>query len=219
MRILQSWDDGLVSDIRLTEILRRHGAKAAFCLSPGLHQETRTFGWLHENREVWRLSRHELTGVYRGFEIWSHAMTHPYLTDLSPDRLDWELWESRSMLEEQFQQPIRGFCYPFNAYNDLVKNAVHRAGYRWARGTTQAGGGFPPLDPLAFSPCCHFLDRDFWDNYNRCRKTCGVFFFWGHSYELINEGMWVECEAMITRISTDPEAQWVTGADLFEPLA
>ena len=48
MKVIQSWDDGLVSDIRLIELLRRYQAKATFCLNPGLYQENRSFGWMHE---------------------------------------------------------------------------------------------------------------------------------------------------------------------------
>lgn len=119
MKIIQSWDDGIVSDIRLSEILHRRQAKATFGLTPGLYQKNRSFGWVHENMEVWRLGLHELADVYDGFEICSHSMTHPYLTDLPADRLDWELQTSRHILEEIFQKPVNGLCYPFNTYNDL----------------------------------------------------------------------------------------------------
>ena len=35
MRIMQCWDDGDVDDIRLVEILKKHGAKATFNICPG----------------------------------------------------------------------------------------------------------------------------------------------------------------------------------------
>jgi len=215
MKIIQSWDDGIVSDIRLTEILRRYQAKASFCLTPGLYQENRSCGWVHENQEVWRLAIHELTGVYHGFEICSHSMTHPYLTDLPSEQLDWELQASKHLLEEIFQQPVRGFCYPFNVYNDFVKEAVRRAGYQWSRGSQEWNVVFPPADPLEFHPCCHFLDGDFWRKYELQQNTGSPFFFWGHSYELKVEAMWADFEAMIKRISSDPDAEWVFAGDLF----
>lgn len=215
MKIIQSWDDGIVSDIRLSEILRRHQAKATFCLTPGLYQENRSLGWVHENMEVWRLGLHELTDVYHGFEICSHSMTHPYLTDLPADRLDWELQTSRHILEEIFQKPVHGFCYPFNTYNDIVKDAVHRAGYQWARGNQEKACVYPPVDPLAYHPCCHFLDRDFWGKYEQQKTRSGVFFFWGHSYELKDDAMWTNFEGMVERIASDPETEWIFAGDLF----
>ena len=38
MRVVQSWDDGMVDDVRLTGLLRRYRAKAAFNLNPGLQK-------------------------------------------------------------------------------------------------------------------------------------------------------------------------------------
>lgn len=215
MKILQTWDDGVVSDIRLIEILRRYQAKAAFCLTPGLYQGNRSFGWVHENTEVWRLGLHELADVYHGFEICSHSMSHPFLPDLPVETLDWELNTSRHILEEIFHQPVTGLCYPFNTYNDFVKEAVSRAGYKWARGNQEEACVYPPMDPLAFHPCCHFLDPDFWGKYDRQKTESNVFFFWGHSYELINDAMWTNFEGIIKGISLDPEAEWTLAVDLF----
>jgi peptidoglycan-N-acetylglucosamine deacetylase len=215
MKVLQIWDDGLVSDIRLVELLRRYRAKATFCLSPGLYQESRSFGWMHENNEVWRLGIHELADVYRGFEICSHSMTHPYLTDLPGDQLHWELQTSRHVLEHIFQKPVTGFCYPFNAYNDFVKDGLRAAGYKWARGNRHVENAFPPIDPLEFHPCCHFLDRNFRDKYDRQKQSGNVFFFWGHSCELMDEAMWENLERMINGISSAPDAEWGCVGDLF----
>ena len=161
MKVIQCWDDGVVSDIRLIEILRRYQAKATFCLNPGLYQENRSFGWIYETREVMRLSIHELVDVYNGFEICSHSMTHPYLTSLPADQLSWELQTSKHVLEDIFQKPVMGFCYPFNAYNDFVKDAVRSADDRWARGNYHKEYISPPVDPLVLQPCSHFLDQDF----------------------------------------------------------
>jgi len=41
MKIVQCWDDGVNDDIRLTELLRRHCAKATFNLNPGTHKAER----------------------------------------------------------------------------------------------------------------------------------------------------------------------------------
>jgi peptidoglycan/xylan/chitin deacetylase (PgdA/CDA1 family) len=215
MKVIQCWDDGLVSDIRLADILRRHQAKAAFCLNPGLYQKERSFGWVHENTEVWRLSINELHDVYDGFEICSHSMTHPYLTDLSPDKLNWEIMSSRDRLEDIFQKPVLGFCYPFNTYNESIIRAVRSAGYFWARGNQHQDHVYPPSDPLEFHPSCHIFNCDFWTKYDGVKKNNGVFFFWGHSYELINQSAWDYYEGTIDRISSDPEAEWSFVHDLF----
>ena len=209
MKILQSWDDGVVDDVRLTGLLRRYQATATFNLNPGLHPPGRSFSWRYGDKEVWRLGREELAEVYAGFEIANHSMTHPNLSDLSPEALDWEIRASRRLLQDWFQQPVLGFCYPFGGFNAAVKNAIRAAGHRYARTVTEVEPLFPPADPLELGVSCRFNEPAFWTRYERARAADSVFLFWGHSYELINEAMWADLEEKIARISADPAAAWV----------
>jgi len=215
MLIVQCWDDGVVDDIRLTEILRRYGARAAFSLNPGAYGPGRSYGWRHEDKDVWRLGRDELASVYDDFEIASHSLTHPNLADISCDLMEQEIRQSRMILEDIFQKSVYGFCYPFDVYNDAVKNAVRAAGYRWARGNQTRMSCFPPDDPMEFHPSCHFLSDRFRICYESAKKDKGVFFFWGHSYELMNEVMWTEFERTIESMASDSDAEWCDLSALF----
>jgi peptidoglycan/xylan/chitin deacetylase (PgdA/CDA1 family) len=215
MKVLQSWDDGVVDDVRLAELLRRHGARATFNLNPGLHQPGRSFGWRYGDKDVWRLGRDELVDVYAGFEIANHSLTHPNLPELSPEALDWEIRESRRRLQDWFRQPVRGFCYPFGGFNPAVKAAIRAAGHVYARTVAYAEPLFPPADPLELGVSCHFTDPDFWIRYEHAKAAGGVFLFWGHSYELINEAMWADLEHKIAGIGADPAAEWVNSESLF----
>lgn len=219
MRIVQSWDDGVVDDVRLTELLRRYQATATFNLNPGLHQAQRSFSWRYGDKDIWRLGRDELTDVYAGFEIANHSLTHPYLPDLAPMDLTREVRDSRLILQDWFQQPVRGFCYPFGGFNAAVKEVIHNAGHSYARTVAEIDPVFPPADPLEFGANCRFADPEFWIRYERAKAINGVFFFWGHSYELISEAMWVDLEDKISRISTDPVAEWANLEALFSQCA
>ena len=210
MKVAQSWDDGVVDDVRLTGLLRRYRARATFNLNPGLHPPGRSFSWRYGDKEVWRLGRDELAEVYAGFEIANHAMTHPNLPDLSPEALDWEIRESRRVLQDWFQQPVLGFCYPFGGFNPAVKDVIRAAGHVYARTVTEVEPLFPPADPLELGVSCRFNDPAFWSRYERVRAVDGVFLFWGHSYELVNEAMWADLEDKIARISADPAAEWAS---------
>jgi peptidoglycan/xylan/chitin deacetylase (PgdA/CDA1 family) len=215
MKVAQSWDDGIVDDVRLTELLRRYCAKAAFNLNPGLHENQRSFSWRYGDKDVWRLGRDELVEVYAGFEIANHSLTHPYLPDLSPTELEREIRDSRHLLQDWFQQPIQGFCYPFGGFNGLVKDMIRAAGHRYARTVVEVEPVFPPADALEFGANCRFADPAFWTRYERAKAANGVFFFWGHSYELVNEAMWADLENKIAGISADPAAEWVNLDALF----
>ena len=72
MVVVQCWDDGVTTDVRLVDILRRHGAKATFNLNAGLHDRHRQFGWIHQGTEVSRLGCDEMKEVYQGFMIANH---------------------------------------------------------------------------------------------------------------------------------------------------
>lgn len=119
------------------------------------------------------------------------------------------------MARGSFRRPVGGFCYPFDAWNDAVRHAVRAAGYRFARGNALGRADFPPADPFTFHPQCHFLSNHFWTLYEEARRDDAVFFFWGHSYELVDEMMWLTLEGMYERISSDLDATWVSIPSLF----
>lgn len=210
LKVVQSWDDGVVEDAQLTELLRRYRACATFNLNPGLHRRQRAFGWRYGDQEVWRLGWDELREVYAGFEIANHSLNHPNLTDLAPLDLEREVRDSRRLLQDWFQQPIRGFCYPFGGFNPAVKAAVRAAGHSYARTVTEVEAVFPPADALELGVSCRFGDPAFWNRYQCARDRGGVFLFWGHSYELRSAALWADLEAKIAHITADPAAEWAS---------
>jgi peptidoglycan/xylan/chitin deacetylase (PgdA/CDA1 family) len=82
-----------------------------------------------------------------GQDIGSHTMWHPHLTALAPERARAEIFDSRKALEDQFQTPIRHFCYPYGDCNERVRDWVGEAGYEAACTTVEAVNG-PGVDPL-----------------------------------------------------------------------
>lgn len=85
MKLVQCWDDGVTTDVRLVSLLRRHSARATFNLNADLHKQKRQLGWHHGDTEVWRLARGELREVYDDFSIATHTLTHPHLDQLPID--------------------------------------------------------------------------------------------------------------------------------------
>lgn len=214
MKVVQCWDDGVTADVRVVEILRKHKAKGTFNLNAGLHEAKRKQRWIYRETEVWSLGWDEMRGVYSGFTIANHTLTHPWLQQIPLEDARRNIVEGRERLQQFFGQPVLGFAYPYGTYNDAVMEAVREAGHVYARTVGNVECPFPPENPMAFHPCCHFLAPDFWERYEAARKG-GVFYFWGHSYEMITEEMWAAFDAKIGRISADPAARWADVADLF----
>jgi peptidoglycan-N-acetylglucosamine deacetylase len=214
MKLVQCWDDGVTTDVRLVSLLRRHGARATFNLNAGLHAQERRFGWRHGGTEVWRLGIGELRSVYDGFKIANHTLTHPHLESLPIDAARREIVEGRERLQALFDQPVRGFVYPFGSFNAEVAQAVRDAGHVYARTTGSAALGVDTTDAMAAAPSCHFLAPNFWQRLERARPS-GVFWFWGHSYELVDEALWSAFEAKLARLCAEPGARWCDPCDLF----
>ncbi len=214
MTVVQCWDDGVSTDVRLAEILRRHKAKATFNLNAGLHERQRKPGWLYKETQVTRLGWDEMQEVYAGFTIANHGLMHPHLEQLPIEAARQDIVEGRARLQQFFGQPVLGFAYPFGSYNEAVMGLLQEAGQVYARTVHNVERPFPPEHAMAFHPCCHFLAPDFWERYEKARAG-GVFYFWGHSYEIISEPMWQAVDAQMSRISADPNARWADVVDLF----
>ena len=78
VKVAQCWDDGVLNDIKLTDLLRKYGAKATFNLNPALHYAKERFhsGWKYKDYSPGRLAWNEVTSVYEGFDVASHTMCH-----------------------------------------------------------------------------------------------------------------------------------------------
>jgi len=108
----------------------------------------------------------------KGWEIGSHTLTHPNLTQISPSHLITELKDSKKCLEEIISAKVVSFAYPFGAYDNMVKAAVAR-NYKYARSVSS----YPPLrvnrassDPLELSAmstyeCAFTLPLHLFDNH------------------------------------------------------
>jgi peptidoglycan/xylan/chitin deacetylase (PgdA/CDA1 family) len=72
----------------------------------------------------------------------SHTVTHADLTTLAGTRLDYELIESKRVLEQGLQQPVTSIAYPSGAYNDVVVERTKAAGY--LAGWKKGGGPVQP---------------------------------------------------------------------------
>ncbi len=214
LKIVQCWDDGITADIRLTEILRKHNASATFNLNAGLHTANRQFGWMHKGTTVDHLGLHELRDVYEGFVIANHGLMHPYLDKLPFEEAAQDVSIGRKRLQDIFDQTILGFAYPFGTYNSSAMKAVEQAGHSYARTIGTTNTVFPPKNPFELHPSCHFQDVNFWKFFEEAKIT-GVFYFWGHSYEMISEPMWVDFESTIQKFSSDASVRWCNVEDLF----
>ena len=218
MKIMQCWDDSVSTDEPLIGLLKKYQAKATFNITPGsLDPHERLSGWKFKDEfQVYKLALDEIKELYQGFKVAGHSMTHPHLPLLSPAELKAELCDCKAFIKDFIGQEQCGFAYPFGDYNDAVKQAVRDAGYLYARSCKNVDGELPLNDPMALPSHCHFMSPDFWTRYEAVRAIDGVFYFWGHSYEMMDDrALWDEFESKLARIAADSKARWIDIVDLF----
>jgi peptidoglycan/xylan/chitin deacetylase (PgdA/CDA1 family) len=68
----------------------------------------------------------------RGWEIGSHSLTHPRLTELDANGLSHEVFASRAALSDAIGVEPRCFCYPYGFVDAETVEAVRNAGYSYA---------------------------------------------------------------------------------------
>lgn len=215
IKLVQCWDDGVLDDIRLIDIFRKHRAAASFNLNLGNHRHERYCSpkKFKGTKEVFKLALPELKEVYAGFTVANHTLRHPHLTQIPIDEARREIEEGRDALEQHFGYRIEGFAYPYGDHNPEVRDLVRSAGHLYARPVTSTRSVFPPEDAMDFRPSCHFLAENFWQEFDSARLTQNVFYFWGHSYELVTEEDWRAFDEKIERLSENGE--WVSLPSLF----
>ncbi|MEO8204806.1 MAG: polysaccharide deacetylase family protein [Chthoniobacterales bacterium] len=195
-----SYDDGVIHDRRLVEILNRHGIKGTFHLNSG---KLDTPGYL---------SAAEVEKLYRGHEVSAHTVDHPHLETLSMEQLSWQILEDRRALEALVGYPVRGMSYPYGTHTEKVISALPAFGIEYARATASHGDLILPKELLKWQPTCHHAENlhakadDFIaaDSKNRLL----LFYIWGHSYEFDRSDNWELIEQFCARISAHAESIW-----------
>jgi peptidoglycan/xylan/chitin deacetylase (PgdA/CDA1 family) len=111
-----------------------------------------------------------------GFEIGSHTLSHPFLTELSDDALRLELADSRKKLEDIIGQQVVSFSYPYGDLDRRVSDAAADAGYRYAATTklgvvTESANPFEiPRINVRWNTVSYLLMRKI----NRARRASGL---------------------------------------------
>jgi len=136
-----TFDDGLESvySIALPELENVGATATVFVISD-------LVGKRYQGRPV-MTSQMLRSLVSKGWEIGSHTLTHPNLTELSDSQLMKEIKDSKKSLQDITSKKVVSLAYPFGAYDNRVKAIVARH-YTFARSVSC----YPPLRVNSLSP-------------------------------------------------------------------
>lgn len=230
-----SVDDGHPSDLRMADLLTRHGIAATFYIPV-------------RNREGFAvMTPAQIRCLSEQFEIGSHTLDHCFLKKMAVDDAHFQIVEGKRMLENIIGQPVPGFCYPGGKYGARELNLVHTAGFRYARTTMNLcldGGD----NPYEMPTTCQFYPHHrpvYLRNYLRSGRwkersellalamqekdwlariaamfehACannGVFHLWAHSRDLDNIDGWPKLDRFLAQVAaTLPAAQRISNGQL-----
>jgi len=236
--ITTSWDDGHPLDIRLAELLAKHGLKGTFYVPISYNSEK-----LLDHGQLRYLKQ-------MGMEIGSHTVTHPILTRLNKQTVSSELVESKKKLEDILGDSVQAFCYPGGKFNKRTRNQVIKAGYILGRTTLgfRIDSDFDPfLMPVSFQFYPHkrralithmikegnFRGLRNWKDYRQFDsdisiltkyliesviKTQGILHIWGHSWEIEKFGLWDYLKEILSNISGQKNVMYCINTDVIKTI-
>lgn len=215
-----TYDDGVLQDIRFVELLNRYGLKGTFNLNSKLMEDE--FEWTHEiGCTIKRLSKNTAASLYKGHEIASHTLTHPYLDHLSEEELMYELQTDKANLEKLFGKEIKGFAVPFDFYSTLIEKCAKKCGFEYVRIPEESHSFVPPEDYFNWKAGIFHLNRKLADCLKSFLSTSEELAFFqmvGHSYDLDTENMWGAIEDVFRTVSADNDILPMTTIELIDYL-
>lgn len=217
-----SYDDGVEQDIRLVDILDRHGMKGTFNINSGLYAPE---GKVYPKGQVHRrMTEQAITDLFKnsGHEVAVHAYSHPFLEKLSPANVTWEIIKDRECLEKQFGTVIRGMAYPYGTHSDSVVEVLRNCGIAYARTTVSTERFNIPTDWLRMPATCHHNNPHLMELADKFLAMSvpnlpQLFYLWGHSYEFEGNNNWHVIEEFTDRMAGKEDDIWyATNIEIYE---
>lgn len=233
--ITTSWDDGHPLDLRVADLLTKHGLSGTF--------------YVPEFSEYGTMTAADIRELARCFDVGAHTVNHIVLTEVTNQRAWTEIVGSKLRLEDRIGMPCRLFCPPKGRFQRRHVELIQRAGFLGFRTAEWFSLQFPrrssgllmmPTTLQAFPHGVVSLAQNAikraapanlwrfivcggsasWPEMARsflrhAFKYGGVFHLWGHSWELEESGQWQRLEEVMRFLSwfTD-DAPALTNAEV-----
>jgi glycosyltransferase involved in cell wall biosynthesis/peptidoglycan/xylan/chitin deacetylase (PgdA/CDA1 family) len=219
--ITTSWDDGHPLDVRVAELLAKHGLRGTFYVP------------LENTRST--LSPVQVRDLSSVFEIGAHTFHHLVLTTLTSDRARAEIVQSKARLEEITGKPCKVFCFPKGRYANAHIEMLGEAGFTGARTVELLSFNRPRAEhgiaimPTTLQACpnptftyvrnaarrfrfkavgtllLHSQGTDWVATaialLDHAQQSRGVFHLWGHSWEIEEYQQWQALDRVLAAMA------------------
>lgn len=223
-----SYDDGVKQDIRLADLMTKHGLKCTF----NLNSEALKRGSGLSKDEV------ENKLLACGHEIAVHGYFHRGEGSVRPIEGIRDVLDMRLELEQKYNRIIRGMAYPDSgitffangANYETIKNYLKELDIAYARTLGGDNNLFQlPQDFYAWMPTAHhknpkvleyvdaFLALDIVsDGVYASARSSRLFYLWGHSYEFDRDDNWELIETICEKFSGKDDIWCATNMEIYE---
>ena len=218
-----SYDDGVVQDIRLIELLNKYGLKCTFNINSELLSHTGML--IREGKRIahYKIHAEDVKQVYDGHEVAAHTLTHPNLTQCEDTEIVRQVETDRLNLSELVGYEVVGMAYPCGGVNndDRVAELIRKnTGIKYSRTITTTDSFDLQENLYRFNPTAYHLDfgkmmqlgREFVE---LKPETPKIFYIWGHSYEMdYGADYWVKLEEFCKLISNRDDIYYGTNKEV-----
>ncbi len=217
-----SYDDGVEQDIRLVEIMRKHGIKGTFNINSGEYSPENT-KW--QDGQVYRrmsLSQCRKLYSHADTEVAVHGTHHPNWDSQPTPAAMWDILNDRRTLEGQYGRIIRGGAYPFGAFTDEAVEILRLAGIKYCRTVISSHRFDIPKDWLRLEPTCHHNDEylpkliERFTDKNAEIYEPWLFYLWGHSYEFDYADNWHVIENALETLGGRDDVWYATNIEIYD---
>ena len=219
--ITLSYDDGVVQDIRMTELLNQYGLKATFNINSELLGTPRIL-----ERKTGIVCHYKVTPehaqeIYQGHEVAVHTLRHNNLTRLEDSEVIRTVEEDRKNLSALMGYEVVGMAYPCGPNDDRCASIIREhTGVKYVR-TVACTEDFKPQTYLhRFNPTAFHLDFEKLDALtdrflSEESDEPQIFYIWGHSFEMdYRPDYWVRMEEFCKKISGHKNVFYGTNAEI-----
>ena len=217
-----SYDDGVEQDIRFIEILDKNGLRGTFNINSARFAPE---GKVYPEGQIHRpMTEKRVFELYKnsGHEVAVHALTHPRLEQMPPERIAYEIVKDRENLESLFGEIVRGMAYPYGTHNSTVVDVLRACGIVYARTTATTGRFDIPTDWLRMPATCKHTDpklmelaRKFADM-KVTKDGAKLFYLWGHTYEFEGDDNWNVIEEFAEFMGGREDVWYATNIEIYE---
>lgn len=220
-----SYDDAVEEDIRLIDIMKKHGLKGTFNINSSFRWTPEWEAKKPDRKWARRMTYEQVSELYAqdGIEVAVHGYSHPFLETLPPAQVAWEILEDRKCLEAQFDTIVRGMAYPQGTYSDEVVSVLKSCGIAYSRAVKSTEEFDLPKSWLVWQPTVHHTNKRLFEIADRflelpCTnlKHPKLFYLWGHSYEFPRDNNWDVIERFAEKMGGREEIWYATNIEIYD---